>query len=115
MRRNRSSPIKALYEAGKEVTLTRTPSGKRSVFSTEAICRMFSERAINISFVEMEKIFFPEKSQSIEVIAPISKTGSGTKITSILSGLRKKIGVAKSTKRPTHTIPPKKTHPTVLR
>jgi hypothetical protein len=74
-----------------------------------------SARALKVSFVVIEKILFPEKSLRMEVIAALSKTGSGVSIISILSGFKKNIGVAKRTKIPTESIQPRKTQPTVLK
>jgi hypothetical protein len=91
------------------------PSGMRRVFSTEAIWRIFSESATKMSFVESVKIFFPEKSRRIERTAFLSKTGSGFKTTSILSGFKKNTGVAKRTKKSTAIIPQRKSQPTVRR
>jgi hypothetical protein len=63
----------------------------------------------------MEKIFFPEKSRKIEVMAFLSKTGSGRNTTSIFSGLRKKIGVVKRTIRPKIMSHPRNNQPTALK
>jgi hypothetical protein len=74
---------------------------------------MFDCRAVNISVVERRKIFFPAKSRIKVITAALSKTGSGSRMSSILSDLREKRGVVKTTTKKVTRRPQKTTHHTV--
>lgn len=108
-----SSPIRARYEGGKEVTVMRIPSLNMRVFSTDCIWRIFSDKLRNISFVESVKIFLPVKSRKSDETLSRSNTGSGESMSSIRSDLSEKIGVEKMINQNKNKVPPTNIHPTV--